>query len=110
MVNIEEIDFSNIQQRPAFPVAGVWTNDDNIDANGNYDYDGGKSVMALDIDWNGVDWGSIPDNPGEPSEINTTADLLKAIKYASEVGGTTEVSGMDTIGITVPVFLTALAF
>ena len=69
-----------------------------------------KIINAVQIDWNGADWESIPTGQETPSEINTTADLLKAIKYASEVGGTTEVSGTDTTGITVPVFLTALAF
>ena len=59
---------------------------DYIDADEEY-----RNIQSLLIDWNGADWSSIPDNPGEPSEINTTADLLKAIKYASEVGGTTEV-------------------
>lgn len=59
---------------------------DYIDADEEY-----RNIQSLLIDWNGADWESIPDNPGEPSEINTTADLLKAIKYASEVGGTTEV-------------------
>lgn len=51
----------------------------------------GGIINAVDIDWNGADWSSIPTDQETPSEINTTADLLKAIKYASEVGGTTEV-------------------
>ena len=88
MANIENINFNNIQSIPALPVPGVWTSDNNIDANGNYDYDydSDKSVMALDIDWNGANWSSIPTGLGTPSEINTTADLLKAIKYAAEIG------------------------
>ena len=113
MAQIDGINFSNIEQRRASAAPGVWTNDDNINADGKYEYDGGKSVMALDIDWNGADWQSIPDNQDMPDEINTTADLLKAIKYASEVGGTTEVGAQGAIGatgITVPVLLTALAF
>ena len=87
MANIESIDFNNIQKRATAGIPGVWTHYDNIDANGEYNYDGGKSVMALDIDWNGADWSSIPTGLGTPSEINTTADLLKAIKYAAEIGG-----------------------
>ena len=56
------------------------------------DEDGIKPLVnAVEIDWNGADLSSIPTDQETPSEINTTADLLKAIKYASEVGGTTEV-------------------
>ena len=58
---------------------------DYIDAGEEY-----RNIPSVLIDWNSADWSSIPDNPGEPSENDTTA-VLKAIKYASEVGGTTEV-------------------
>ena len=45
---------------------------------------GGKlptTINALEIDWNDAQWPST--TPSAPTTINTTADLLKAIKYAS---------------------------
>ena len=44
-----------------------------------------KSINAVEIDWNGATWTGITGSV--PSTINTTGDLLKAIKYASTVGG-----------------------
>ena len=38
-------------------------------------------INAVEIDWNGATWSSIPSIA--PTTISTTADLLKAIKYAS---------------------------
>lgn len=77
MAKIDGIDFNNKQQIPAFPVAGTWTHSDNIDANGEYEYGGGKSVMALDIDWNGAKPGIGEDST---TGITTTGELLSNIK------------------------------
>ena len=43
---------------------------------------GAFGINAVEIDWNGATWSSIPGTT-VPTTINTTADLLKAIKYAS---------------------------
>ena len=45
-----------------------------------------KNIQSVLIDWNGAQW---PDDPVDnvPSTITTTGDLIKAIKYASQVGG-----------------------
>ena len=71
---------------------GVFTNMNN-EENGKYYYDedATKPIMALDIDWNGADFdgASGNDNPGT---INTTGDLIRAIKWATLQGG----SGTDT--------------
>lgn len=77
MATIDGINFSNIQERTALAVPGVWTNDDNINSSGKYDYDGGKSVMALDIDWNGAVL------PSSNTTINTTGQLLNLINSMS---------------------------
>ena len=45
-----------------------------------------KFINAVDIDWNGADW-STANGSQAPSTINTTGDLINAIKYASQVGG-----------------------
>ena len=47
-------------------------------------------VNAVDIAWNGAQW---PSDSVEnvPSPINTTGDLIKAIKYASQVGGSLQI-------------------
>ena len=49
------------------------------------DEDGGI-INAVEIDWNGADW-STANGSQAPSTINTTGDLINAIKYASQVGG-----------------------
>lgn len=46
------------------------------------------AVNAVDIDWNGAQWPSSESN--EPTTINTTGDLIKAIKWASTQGPNTE--------------------
>ena len=43
------------------------------------------TINALEIDWNDAQWPST--TPSAPTTIKTTADLLKAIKYASTFGG-----------------------
>lgn len=78
MATIEGINFSNIQQRATVTVQGVWTHEDNADVNGKYSYDGGKAIMALDIDWNGAVLDS-------STTINSTSDLLKYIKAKSNL-------------------------
>ena len=51
-----------------------------IDENHESDW-GGFSINAVDIDWNNADFnGATGANPGT---INTTGDLIKAIKWAS---------------------------
>ena len=92
---INDVTFNNLSRIGKGTAIGNVRNPDIFSESDLQDYiDAGeeyRNIQSLLIDWNGADWESIPDNPGEPSEINTTADLLKAIKYASEVGGTTEV-------------------
>ena len=44
-----------------------------------------KLYNAVDIDWNGAEWPS--STATEPRTINTTGDLINAIKYASQIGG-----------------------
>ena len=39
-------------------------------------------INAVEIDWNGATWSYIPGTT-LPTTINTTGDLLKAIKYAA---------------------------
>ena len=53
------------------------------------------TTNAIDIHWGGATWTSIS-NPSEPTIINTTADVLKAIKYASQTGPTSS-SGLDGV-------------
>ena len=67
-----------------------YTHTDNL-TGGIYAADGqgstpSFSVNAVDIDWNGADW-STANGSQAPSTINTTGDLINAIKYASQVGG-----------------------
>ena len=61
-----------------------YTNANNI-LDGVYDPDPQdiyKSLNAIEIDWNSAIWSSIPGTT-VPTTINTTGDLLKAIKYAA---------------------------
>lgn len=44
-----------------------------------------KLVNAVEIDWNGAQWPS--STATTPQQINTTGDLINAIKYASQQGG-----------------------
>lgn len=46
------------------------------------------AVNAVDIDWNGAQWPAL--EPETPETINTTGDLINAIKWASTQGPTTE--------------------
>ena len=87
MATIENINFTRsiLNDRTALSAPGVWTHDNNVNSNNKYEYSGGKSIMALDIDWNGATWSSI--TASTPTTINSTADVLKAIKYASTQGG-----------------------
>lgn len=66
-----------------------------------------RFVNAIDIDWNGAQWPtSESDAPTTPTTINTTGDLIKAIKWASTQGPTielqtwTEASGGPVDGAT----------
>ena len=43
---------------------------------------GAFGINAVEIDWNGATWSTIPGDT-LPTTINTTGDLLKAIKYAA---------------------------
>ena len=62
-----------------------YANQGNI-LNGVYDPDGESfGINAVEIDWNGAEWPS--STATTPSTINTTGDLINAIKYASQVGG-----------------------
>lgn len=67
-------------------LGGVFTNINNKE-NGKYYYDEDaiKPIMALDIDWNGAEFPST--TPLAPSTINTTGDLINAIKWASAQRG-----------------------
>ena len=56
-----------------------------IDGNHESDW-GGFSVNAVDIDWNGAEFPNT--TPLAPSTINTTGDLINAIKWASAQGAT----------------------
>lgn len=51
-----------------------------------------KLVNAIEIDWNGAEWPATSPITAPPT-INNTADLIKAVKYASTVGGTEYVAG-----------------
>ena len=53
-------------------------------------------VNALEIDWNGADFDGAPGN-NTPGTINTTGDLIKAIKWASTAGG--RISDLSSGGI-----------
>ena len=64
-----------------------YTNINNL-LNGVYDPDTSsieKSINAIEIDWNSAQFPN--STPEPPSTINTTGDLIKAIKWASTQGG-----------------------
>ena len=50
-----------------------------------------KNIQSVLIDWNGANLDGAPGNEN-PGTINTTGDLIKAIKWATLQGG----SGTDT--------------
>lgn len=58
-----------------------------IDAGEEY-----RNVQSVLIDWNGAEWPATSPITAPPT-INNTADLIKAVKYASTVGGTEYVAG-----------------
>ena len=56
---VENVNFNNIPNYATVPITGVWTHADNVDGNDEYRFDGGKSLIALDIDWCSADLGGI---------------------------------------------------
>ena len=75
--------FNNIK------TAGVRTDTWPIYLGGNQqgpDEDGGV-INAVDIDWNGADFTNAP-GTDTPTTINTTGQLIDAIKWASKKGNT----------------------
>ena len=62
-------------------------------AGSEYEYDANDNpvspkflINAIDIDWNEADFASASAPTNEPTRINTSGDLIKAIKWASTVG------------------------
>ena len=80
------ITFNNLDSNPSpkFSIGGKIFSGQN-----DFEYaneDGIKPIVnAVEIDWNGAEWPS--SSATEPQTINTTGDLINAIKYASQVGG-----------------------
>ena len=56
------------------------------------DEDGYGIINAVDIDWNEAEWPASAPVTAPPT-IRTTGELIKAVKYASTVGGTEYVAG-----------------
>ncbi len=85
------ISFNNIIERTAVGVPAVWTNSNNVDlATGTYKGPNINKplkpiIMGLDIDWNGADLSDILGS--EYSSIQTTGQLLSAIKAAAQIVG-----------------------
>ena len=82
-VNFSTLNVSNDRNFKAF--GGKYTNSANL-TDGIYTADGQGStpsfaVNTVDIDWNGADFNGT--TGANPSTINTTGDLIKAIKWAS---------------------------
>ncbi|MBO7558027.1 MAG: hypothetical protein J6T52_05990 [Bacteroidaceae bacterium] len=89
------VNFTNVQSDPIFMVTGKFSRAANNDGSGNFDTELtgdeiAKSFNALEIDWNGAQWPN--STTFTPTIINTTGDLINAIKWASAQGG----SGIDT--------------
>ena len=60
-----------------------------------------RFINCIDIDWNGAQWPN--SNPSSPSTINTTGDLINAIKWASQQGANQSLQnlvGSTSIGST----------
>lgn len=62
-------------------------------AGGRYEYDDDDNpvspkflINAIDIDWNEADFANASAPSSEPTTINTSGDLIKAIKWASTLG------------------------
>lgn len=97
MVTIQQsnIDFTNVNADQIFAIYGKFSKSANNDGTGHFDTTLGgneiaKSFNALEIDWNGAQWPN--STTFTPTIINTTGDLINAIKWASAQGG----SGIDT--------------
>ena len=88
-VNQNGITFTNVENRPVTRKgASIITTADQV-TNNRYVYDYWNPViMGLDIDWNGADLSDILGS--EYSSIQTTGQLLSAIKAAAQMGPTTE--------------------
>lgn len=86
MATIENINFTRsiLNDRTALSAPGVWTHDDNVNSN-KYEYSGGKSIMALDIDWNGANLSSAASSFANAADtvpvstITTTGELMKGV-------------------------------
>lgn len=81
-----DINFTNVQADSIFMVTGKFSRAANNDGSGNFDTTLGgdeiaKSFNAVEIDWNGADFDNAPGT--KPSTINTTGDLINAIKWSS---------------------------
>ena len=80
------INFTSVNSDPIFMVSGKFSKSDNNDGSGNFDTELrgdeiAKSFNALEIDWNGAQWPN--STASTPTTINTTGDLINAIKWAS---------------------------
>ena len=100
-IEFTDIKTSNLSFNPLVYVdSGANTTED---LNEQYGVGGDlpKLINAVEIDWNGADFSSIPNQLSAPSTINTTGDLLKAIKYASTTGIGSGNGLTDTFGKTI---------
>ena len=80
------IQFTNVNADQIFAVGGKFSRNANNDGTSHFDTtltgdEIAKSFNALEIDWNGAQWPN--STVSTPTTINTTGDLINAIKWAS---------------------------
>ena len=83
-ISQNNINFTNINADPIFSINGKFSRNQNDDGNGHFDTtltenEIVKSFNAIEIDWNGAQLDS-------QTTINTTGQLISAIKWASLQG------------------------
>ena len=88
-ITIENGIYTNLQNASPNGISSIGNKRIGNGANLVSDLENGdtatKLVNAIEIDWNGAQWPS--STVTTPQQINTTGDLINAIKYASQVGG-----------------------
>lgn len=84
-VTLDDITFNNVKHVDTGHTQrlgrGTWS---TLETSGTLT-DNSFSVNAVDIDWNNAQWPS-SGSPATPTTINTTGDLINAIKWASLQG------------------------
>ena len=83
------VNFTNVNADTIYNRNGKYTHGSNADGN-KFDItltesELTKSINAIEIDWNSAEWPSTDVQTG-PNTINTSGDLINAIKWASQTG------------------------